>query len=311
MTPPDIPIPAGPGAIIFRYIWVAFIIVTWVNARIAWHRSVKPKIEARPELEEGYQSLYRGSVACMSLPWALMGVGILSGRVSVVHEYLMPSAGNQGVLLWWGAMGALAVWGTFWMFSGGAERLAEHPGLMYVPESATPKCIKLFWVGGCVWNGFFAALLFSGFPFNLEDGNGIARLVPAIFPFFFVGMWLFVSFILGQMSGWAGLAEVYPQKSPYAGPLVSTSGKMGMTRYSGVLRLGADEKSLHLSVLFLFRVGHAPLTIPWSSIRVSSEKIFFTEYVRLQIDQTILDVRKKDVERLSRKQKLPRPLEKI
>ena len=261
-------------------------------------------IDEKPELEAGYRSLHRGSLVWMNVPWALMGLGIVTGRVSSVHEYLIPSAGNPNVKLWWFVIGALAAWGTFWMFTGGAQRLAQHPGLLFVPRGS-PKRIKLIWLGGCLWNLFFAALLFSGFPADMERGNRLETILAAVFPFAFVAMWLGVGFALGHMSGWATLADSYPQTPPYRGALVSTSGRMGLTSYSGVIRLGADESALHLSVVFLFRVGHPPLSIPWSSIQVSIRKGFFIEYVRFRIDDVRLDVRKKDVLRLGRKQRLP------
>jgi hypothetical protein len=83
---------------------------------------------------------------------------------------------------------------------------------------------------------------------------------------------------------------------------------MGMTSYNGIIRLGADDFGLHLSVVFPFRVGHEPLAIPWSAIRVSRTKALFTEYVRFSIDHVVLDVREKAVERLGRKQMLPSQL---
>jgi hypothetical protein len=40
--------------------------------------------------------------------------------------------------------------------------------------------------------------------------------------------------------------------------------------YHNVAKFGADEGGLYMSVLLPFRVGHAPLFIPWAHIQVSS-----------------------------------------
>jgi hypothetical protein len=40
--------------------------------------------------------------------------------------------------------------------------------------------------------------------------------------------------------------------------------------YHNVAKFGADETGLYMSVLLQFRVGHAPVFIPWAEIQVSS-----------------------------------------
>ena len=37
-----------------------------------------------------------------------------------------------------------------------------------------------------------------------------------------------------------------------------------MTNYNNVLTIGANREGLYLSVLFIFRLGHPPLFIPWT-----------------------------------------------
>jgi len=292
--------------LVFKHFWVAFIASTLLNARSVWRRSIQAKIDAKPETEEGYRSLFRGSLFWMNVPWALMGIGIVTGRVGSVHEYLAPYGPNENVVLWWKAMAGVLVWGTFWMFRGGAERLAAHPGLMYVPEAASPTRIKLYGLGACAWNVFFFfVILRPGFPENLLGDT----LTPALYPILFVGVWLIGEFALGQMSGWAALAKRYPEREKYAGPIIHTSGKMGSTSYNGILQLGASAFGLHLSMFPLFRLGHPPFAIPWSDVEISREQSFLSDVVQLKLDRTILEMRKRDVQKLARKQTLPYPLE--
>lgn len=57
------------------------------------------------------------------------------------------------------------------------------------------------------------------------------------------------------------------------------SGRMRLSaRYSGVLTLGADAEGLYLGVIFLFRVGHPRLFIPWSDVRAEpvKKRLFWT-----------------------------------
>jgi hypothetical protein len=132
MSPQDIPISDGPLGFVFRHFWIAFIVATSSNAWVAWQRSVQPRIDADPRLEGGYRALFRSSLVLMNVPWFLMGLGILSGRVSSVHEYLVPSSGNTAVVIWWGAMAAFAAAGTVWMLSGAARRASRssvHSGI--------------------------------------------------------------------------------------------------------------------------------------------------------------------------------------
>jgi len=51
--------------------------------------------------------------------------------------------------------------------------------------------------------------------------------------------------------------------------------------YSSVIRLIAADDALYLSVLFLFRVGHPPLCIPWKEIQFGRTKFFWWRYVVL------------------------------
>lgn len=57
-----------------------------------------------------------------------------------------------------------------------------------------------------------------------------------------------VGFVIGQISGWAVLSRRFRDRATF----------------------GADETGLYMSVLLPFRVGHAPLFIPWAEIQVSS-----------------------------------------
>ena len=57
------------------------------------------------------------------------------------------------------------------------------------------------------------------------------------------------------------------------------------SHYSNVIRMTAADDALFLSVLFLFRVGHPPLRIPWKEIEISQTRRFFRNYVVLTLGE--------------------------
>ncbi len=57
------------------------------------------------------------------------------------------------------------------------------------------------------------------------------------------------------------------------------SARIGWASYNGVLTVGADRGGLYLRPLLPFRIGHAPLYIPWSDVTTSASRFIFSYYV--------------------------------
>ena len=55
------------------------------------------------------------------------------------------------------------------------------------------------------------------------------------------------------------------------------------SHYGSGIRLIAASDALYVSVLFLLRIGHPPLRIPWDEIRFSRTKFFFRSYIVLTL----------------------------
>jgi len=119
-----------------------------------------------------------------------------------------------------------------------------------------------------------------------------------LFILFFAGMWALVCGILSVWSGWRQLAIRYHCREQITGTsfgLQSAAMSLrpdaffGLYRvsYGSGLRFIANEDGIRLSILFLFRVGHPPLFIPWSEILVSRERLFrfFPEYIRFTFSE--------------------------
>ena len=110
-----------------------------------------------------------------------------------------------------------------------------------------------------------------------------------LFPVFFVAVWTFVCLMIGSVSGWMALAKRFTRQSePYgdtrtAGPWFYSVYMRFWTHYSSLVHITAADDALYLSVLFLFRIGHPPLRIPWSEIRCSRTKYFWRRYVVLTL----------------------------
>lgn len=123
--------------------------------------------------------------------------------------------------------------------------------------------------------------------------QGRADTLPAyfifLFPVLFACLWISISFVISLCSGWYALATRFARKSePYgetrtAGPFSYTIYMRFWCHYSSVIRLTAASDGLYPSVMFLFRVGHPPLQIPWSEIRLCRTRWFWRSYVVLTL----------------------------
>lgn len=324
-VPPEIAIPEGPGGLVFKHFWVALGVVTAINFGVAWQRSVRPRIERRPDLADGYRSLFWGMLLWTNVPWVLMGVGALRGDVPFVHEYFFPSKGDPAVLFWWAAMGVLALGGTAWLFAGGAEKLEEHPGLPSVPIVRAKK-LKALWLSMLALQALVVGLLFAGFPFARlpfgefpfgAKGRGTLGALPDVLVhvlgFALVAcLGVVILVMLGQTSGWSKLAEKYSVAAPDDGPSIFTTGRVGLVNYGNILRVGADARALHLSLPKRFTVGHRPLSIPWGDIQVFAEKNFLSQWVRFELeDGTTVRVVSGGMRRLAEKRQLPKEVEAV
>jgi hypothetical protein len=130
--------------VLTRYVWLFFVAITVLNALFVKFRSWK-QIQQRPELAKGYQRLFNGILFWGNLPWFVMGLGIVSGIVPGIFSYLRPRDGNPLVLAWFATVVGVLLLGFRWIFAqGGAEFLAEHPGLIR-GSPRDPKTIRSYY----------------------------------------------------------------------------------------------------------------------------------------------------------------------
>ena len=114
---------------------------------------------------------------------------------------------------------------------------------------------------------------------------------PLIVPVFAVGFFCLVSYLSSIICGWHRLTQRFlAQSEPYgatknAGPFPYTVYTRFWTHYSCIIRMTAANDALYLSVFFLLRVGHPPLRIPWSEIKIARTKYFWQQFAVLTLGE--------------------------
>src|SRR6266446_10262395 len=101
----------------------------------------------------------------------------------------------------------------------------------------------------------------------------------AVFPFYFIALWLLISTLISLIGGWFSLAKIYRTRIPFQGMKLKlwSSQMRWWTHYNNVITAGASQEGLHLTSMFLFRFMHPPLLIPWAEVRVRRTKGWFFE----------------------------------
>jgi hypothetical protein len=110
------------------------------------------------------------------------------------------------------------------------------------------------------------------------------------FLLFFALLWIAISLILSNIGGWNGLANHYRNDRDRTGETFrfrSGSFRYGIS-YNNCLSVNVSKEGLGLSVLFLFRIGHPPLFIPWRDISISRGEKFFMKIVKFHFRKTPL-----------------------
>ncbi|MDB5267845.1 MAG: hypothetical protein JWP58_885 [Hymenobacter sp.] len=94
----------------------------------------------------------------------------------------------------------------------------------------------------------------------------------------FVAFWCLIVKML-SLAGWQRLAQ-YQVPRPLEWPHTTLRlAKLGGIRYQNAIKAGAQADGLSLKSMFMFRIGHPPLLIPWSAIGpVLAEKSFWSTF---------------------------------
>ena len=103
----------------------------------------------------------------------------------------------------------------------------------------------------------------------------------------FVCGWLLMLLLLAHLGGWAGIARKYPSgSSQYEGQVFrfSSLGFGLWCSYNCCVRTVVSDEGIAFSVLFPFRFCHAPIFIPWESVKtVSKRKVLFVNVAGIEL----------------------------
>jgi hypothetical protein len=140
--------------VIFNHFWIMFIVVTIANGLI-WKVKSKKYIAENPVLKEGYDSLIKGWLIYVNIPWTIMGIGMLTGLTKSMDDFFNPRLGNPIVIVFFLVIIVEWILGSRWIFfQDGAEKLVKHPGMFTQTEKGNEKFeimkIKLMWIVGMI-----------------------------------------------------------------------------------------------------------------------------------------------------------------
>ncbi len=93
--------------------------------------------------------------------------------------------------------------------------------------------------------------------------------------------------MISLLSGWLTLAKMYRATQPFDGERwhFQSARFRFNSRYNGMLTIGANQEGFFMAALFLFRLGHPPLFIPWQDITVRPVKFLWFRMYRFEFRQ--------------------------
>lgn len=121
--------------ILYKYFWIVIILGLVAHAVFS-RMEAKDRIKADPSLRKPLNRLYGGFVFWLSLPFLMMGGGIISGYVDDIFHYLRFDSGNPFIIAFHALVFAEDALFIYWIFfRRGDHLLALHTEIAH----ARPK----------------------------------------------------------------------------------------------------------------------------------------------------------------------------
>jgi hypothetical protein len=112
---------------------------------------------------------------------------------------------------------------------------------------------------------------------------------PFYFPIFFVLMWLFVTTMLGFISGWYTLMQRYPDRSEVAlHTFTGQSGSMNFVGMRSILNLSVCPSGLRIGIMRIFGIFCRDFFVPWNEIDVARKDRFFWKVAKLSFGKRVV-----------------------
>lgn len=92
----------------------------------------------------------------------------------------------------------------------------------------------------------------------------------------FVSMFVGAVWLVSRVSGWRELRAAYPASAPVSGYTWRLRGARlrWLGAYRNALRLTANPQGIHLAPIWLFRLGHEPIWVPWADVHAEQRRSF-------------------------------------
>ncbi len=99
-----------------------------------------------------------------------------------------------------------------------------------------------------------------------------------------LGLWGGISLLLAWIGGWASLAKVYRAADTFSGNRwwCQSARMQRFVNYNNSLVIGANKRGLYLSIVFIFRMGHPPLFVPWDHVTIQEGTWFHVRYLEFR-----------------------------
>lgn len=107
-----------------------------------------------------------------------------------------------------------------------------------------------------------------------------------VFPFFFVALWLLITYWVALLGGWRLLVKRFRATGEFSGPKWSmqSAAMRWLSHYNNVLTVGANPEGLFVVPFVLFRAWHPPLFVPWAEITAQNKtQLFFFKVIELRL----------------------------
>ena len=114
--------------------------------------------------------------------------------------------------------------------------------------------------------------------------NALDAEKATLFLIAFTALWILMCIAFSMWGGWSQLTDRYRgtlSKAKAKWRFESASMRR-MAAYPGCLKFSVGREGLGISILFLFRVGHPPLLIPWTDITTHTSESRIIKKVRLE-----------------------------
>jgi len=268
LHPIDYYIPPSSLPLYWIHCWAIFASLNYfIYATLIWPR-LRNVLPHSPRLKTKYRRMFWNIVFCLNVPWFLMGIGIIFGRVGSIINFGVFWEWNMTVLIWWVLILALAMSGILWLNSGGAEELAKYPGLPMVPIGDARK-IKIYLIPNLLAFPLFIVIWQNAKPimywlFRHPEWETRAFIAMILY---MVGFLVLVLFMSLQASAWTAWATHYQEKAPFKGKYYSGQTNNWLYGTTGDTRFGFDPKALHLTIGVMNRMGRPSLSIPWADVK--------------------------------------------